>query len=395
MRVLCFSLMAVYLSWACTAKENERDRRQQGRRDFQPPSVERFDPRELQPTQPQGGIVDGRLERLEPSESLRRKLANEQRPIIFGESAAGIGMDTSFEAAHEILASPVGTFSGQEFFPEDIRISWNQSEPRLPNFIVIGSNYKGPLQMPNLDIQLFMGELISERFPLGTVDEQNSAMKTIGAWLDGEDPATYDCIVERRCRLDQSESSLIFDFAKGGFLLDPADGSLDLMFFVPTRQLFPFLTAPLIYGVSLGGITPTTTKQDAEANILGPPVFINAENGLHYYDDFNFVVSWGADDLPEEVAALDSYRGGVPIPGEDTTRTIGQSFADLIPTDVEASPEELARRLHMLFESADEDCIALETCSILTRGSNFQISLNQAFFIFSNSADFKLEIFGY
>ena len=128
-----FMLACLMLApFACQKKETSKANQPLGPVTETPPPS--FDEILRNPTNPEGGIVEGKVPELTPEESMARKLRNEVLPIEFGVGAAGISMSTTFEEAHQILAKPIGVFSGFEFFPENIRIAWSDTEPQTPTY---------------------------------------------------------------------------------------------------------------------------------------------------------------------------------------------------------------------------------------------------------------------
>lgn len=344
------------------------------------------------PTNPDGGLVAGRVPELSPEESMRRKLRNEVAPIDFGRSAGGISMTMSFDEAHAILASPVGVFNDLEVFPEDIRIEWTRTEPQIPGILIIGPNYKGKLDLGALGAVSMKTQMLQYLDP----EDESSLIqlfKTIGAHFEGQDPASYDCEQAFTCRLDENNAYIIFDYKRGGLLLAKDNRlALDLIYFVASRELRPFLRLPLIYRQSVAGITLESTKAETEDRI-GAPVSVNG-SGVHFYDDFNVAVLWNEMNQPALILARANYRGKLILPEQEPSeRGLGDSFRDLAGNT--ASPIALTQALYQIFENSSEDCIALNACGLIDTGDGvIEVQMANSFFGFSNDASLNLLYFG-
>ncbi|WP_141731833.1 hypothetical protein [Oligoflexus tunisiensis] len=346
-----------------------------------------------EPTNPDGGLVAGRVPDISYEESLQRKMRNEVMPIEFGVGAGGITMATTYDEAHDRLAKSVGTFNGLEFFPEDIRIEWTSQEPQTPAFFIVGPGYKGKV---NLGETLGMVGMQTsfETFLDSTATEPiRTLLKKIGGVFEGNTAATYDCEQAFTCRLDENDTYMILEYKRGVLLLSKAEKlSLDIMYFIAPRELRPFLLDPLVYNQSIGGITLASTKADTEVRI-GAPLSVNPQNGVHVYDNFNLLVIWNAMNTPSFIMARSDYKGKFTLPGiTPATRGLGDSFADLAPDDTDGS--KLMQALHRLFENPAEDCIALETCAMIPGEEGLEIQLARGFFGFSNDPSRKLLYFG-
>jgi hypothetical protein len=346
-----------------------------------------------EPTNPDGGLVPGRVPDISFEESIQRKMRNEVMPINFGSGAGGITMETTYDEAHDRLAKSIGVFNGLEFFPEDIRIEWSSSEPQTPAFFIIGPSYKGKVDLGESLGMVSMQTPFQTFLTPGDQDPIRSLLKRIGAVFHGNGAADYDCEKAFTCRLDESEIYLIFEYRQGALLLSKSKQlSLEIMYFTAPRELRPFLLDPLVYNQSIGGITLTSTKADTE-NRIGAPLSVNAANGVHVYDNFNLLVIWNAMNTPSFIMARADYKGKFTLPGvTPAERGPGDSFGDLAPDDPDGA--KLMQALHRIFENANEDCIALQACALLPTEDGIEIQLAGGFFGFSRDPSRKLTYFG-
>jgi hypothetical protein len=346
-----------------------------------------------EPTNPDGGLVAGRVLDISNEESLLRKMRNEVMPIEFGVGAAGITMTTSYDEAHDRLAKSIGVFNGIEYFPEDIRIEWSDKEPQTPEFFIIGPSYKGRINLGDGIGMVAMQSSFESLLDPNQTDAIQALLKKIGGVFDGNGSAAYDCELAFTCRMDENETYVILEYKRGVMLLSKAKKlALEVMYFLPPRELRPFLRAPLLYNQSIGGITLASSKADTEARI-GAPLSVNPANGVHAYDNFNLLVVWNEANTPALIMARADYQGKFTLPGiTPTERGLGDSFADLAPDDTDGSG--LMQALHRIFENPDEDCIALKTCVILPSEEGLEIQLANGFFGFSKDPSRKLLYFG-
>ncbi len=383
-------VLVVAAGFSCT-KSSERDQNRPSYTENLKIPQKNLDRITTEPTNPDGGLVAGRIPEISPEESIQRKLRNEVAPIEFGAGAGGITMATTFDEAHAVLAKPTGMFNGLEIFPEDLRIRWSNQEPQTPSLFIVGSNYKGKVNiggsMGSVDMQTPFEKFLVPN----DAATRTALLKKIGSAFEGKDPASYDCEAAFTCRLDEDETFLIFDFKKGGLLLSKAKQlSLDIIYFQPARELRPFLRDPLVYRQSVAGITLASTKAATGARI-GAAVSIN--NGTHFYDDFNLIVIWNAMNTPSLVYVRTGYRGKLTVTGATPPqRGFGDSFADLAPTDTDG--RGLMRALHRIYENPNQDCVALATCTLISGDDEIEIQLANGFFGFSKDASRKLLYFG-
>lgn len=390
--ILVGLVLAVAAGFSCTKSSEQHHNRRSYTKYLKSPQ-KTLDKITTEPTNPDGGLVAGRVPDISPEESIQRKLRNELASIEFGTGAGGITMATTFDEAHDVLAKPIGMFNGLEIFPEDLRIQWTDMEPQTPGLLIVGSNYKGKVNLGG-SIGAVTMQTSFEKFLVPTDPASRTALlKMIGSTFEGKDPASYDCETAFTCRLDENDTFLIFDFRKGGLLLSKAKQlSLDIIYFQAPRELRPFLRDPLVYKQSVAGITLTSTKAETEARI-GAPISVNAANGTHVYDDFNLIVNWNAMNMPSLIYARAEYRGKITVPGATPPeRGFGDSFADLAPTDTDGTG--LMQALHRIYENPNEDCIALETCTLIAGEDEIEIQLANGFFGFSKDASRKLVYFG-
>ena len=331
-----------------------------------------FNPLDLEATNPKGGIVKGRLNHISTQESLRRLNTNVNQPILFGRGVGGITIDMSFNEIHDILAEPLGSNDRYEFFPEGIWIQWDDGEPRRPLTIVVDRDYKGQLKLPGTDQQLTMGTKIPNALTTGR-DQYDDILSVVGASLEGKDPNAYNCIEQYACRYESSSTSDTFDYSKGGLIFDKETQELNLMYFIQTaRQLPPFVVTPIIYGTSLGGLSLTTNRATAESFLTQP---IGFNDPFHYYDDYNIAVHWAADNKPELILAVGSFRGKIAVNGTETNVGLGSSVSELSGTIDITSSRALVQSLYQLFEGQTDDCLAAETCLLIDGETSMEIRL--------------------
>jgi hypothetical protein len=385
-------MMIAVLGLSCTRSPQKSENRRFSTKMLKSPKRP-LDKVTTEPTNPDGGLVPGRVPDISNEESLLRKMRNEVMPIEFGVGAAGITMTTTYDEAHDRLAKSLGIFNDVEYFPEDIRIEWSVKEPQTPDFFIIGPSYKGKINLGDGIGMVAMQSPFESFLDPAAPDAARTLLRKIGGVLDGNTAAAYDCETAFSCRLSENETYLILEYKRGVMLLSKAKKlALEVMYFVPPRELRPFLRDPLVYNQSIGGIGLTSTKTETEARI-GAPLSVNPANGVHVYDNFNLLVVWNAADTADFIMARAEYLGKFTLTGSTPAeRGLGDSFADLAPDDTDGS--RLMQALHRIFESTDEDCVALKTCALVPTEEGIEIQLAKGFFGFSKDPARKLLYFG-
>lgn len=339
------------------------------------------------PTRPEGGEVPGKVDEMDPEESVRRKTKNEILPIEFGVSVAGINMKTTKKEARGILAAPLGAAQGFEFYPEHIRVLWDQGDAPRPELVVVDEGYGGTLSLPAPYGKISVGQAM----PM-IKDEAGvrAFLKAAGATFEGKSPADYDCEVALSCRLLSASDSYELQFKKGGILMaTDASKKVQLLYFQEPRNFYPRVTAPMLYGTAIGGVDFNTTRSSFEAK-YGPPEETNGP--FAYYDLGSIRVAWGQSKMPLAIGALRTFGGSMNIGGSFGERKIGDSFASYIGASSTNPAKDLMLALDRQLEAraaADFDCSAQAPalCTFETDGDLLLIELAKGIFVFTADSE--------
>lgn len=336
------------------------------------------------PTNPDGGKVPGKLAEMDPEESAKRKARNEIQPLEFGLGAAGITMQTPQSQARSILSAPLGVSQGVEFYNEHIRVMWSSSgDDPMPSIIIVDEGYPGSLGLPAPFERLKVGDSLSGSI---TSEEQLLAfMRLIGAQFERADPKTYQCDVILTCRMLASAEGVEMQFRRGGLLIGGPNLQLQLIYFIPPQKFYPRLSAPIVYGTSIGGVSFTTRRAQFEAT-YGPPEALN--DGIFYYDQSSIGIQWAVDGSALYIAGLRTLQGTMDFGATIGQRKIGDSFAAHFAPEDEGQLFMLALDRHFEARAPDFDCSAQEAplCSLQKVGNFLVIMLERGTFIFTADA---------
>lgn len=339
------------------------------------------------PTNPTGGFIPGKPPSLDPEENARRQAANTVKPIVWGESIAGISLNTSYNDAKKILAQRLVSNGSVEVYPESIQIAWRATVPPTPELILAFGTYGGKLKLPNPIGEVSLGDNFSQHF----ANDPNGGelMRLLGAYFEGKDPKNYDCRKELSCAISFFNNTLFLEFKKGALGFD-SSFRLDLVYIVENQNFFPRLTGDLVYGQSIGDLTLETTRSQLESQ-LGPAQGVNGN--LLFYDDLNLIVAWNSEQKPAIMVVQQDYMGKILIPGiGDGSFQIGDSFADIVDSDDDGTLliQALDRALHN--READYNCLSLEeeTCKWEVSQGVLLLHLQKGTFAFSNDAEKRL-----
>ncbi|WP_141734650.1 hypothetical protein [Oligoflexus tunisiensis] len=290
----------------------------------------------LLPTKPDGGIVEGKLQTLDPEEAERRRNKNIVEPIVFGTSVAGITMNTSYSEAMNTLVY-YGSNQGIDFFQEHIVVAWSAGTDPVPFQIGIQEGYGGKLKLPEPYGEVTVGEPMVNR--IGTLMDLRAFMLSLGAAFENKDPNTYDCEKSLTCQLNEDDSFYMLDYRRGGiYLSKTANLPIGFIYFSQPQQFFAPLVDPILHNQSIGGLTFQSRRATVETR-LGPSLGFQDEAGLRffYYDKANFAVAWDSDTSPQATPrafkALGAYAGPQAFGGTIGTRKLGDSFASYATVD--------------------------------------------------------------
>jgi hypothetical protein len=292
----------------------------------------------LLPTRPDGGVVEGKLQTLDPEEAERRRNRNMVEPIVFGTSVAGITMKTPYSQAMNTLVYYGSNNQGIDFFQEHIVIAWSAGSDPVPFQIGIQEGYGGKLKLPEPYGEVVIGQPMTNQ--IGTLQDLRSFMLTLGASFENKDRGTYDCEKSLTCQLSENESFFMLDFRLGGIYLGKtADLPIDFIYFTQPQQFFAPLVDPIIHNFSIGGVNFQASRSTVEARI-GPPIARRLEGEgviFSYYDKGNFAISWAdensAQSNPQAIKAVGAYGGTQAFGGAIGTRKLGDSFASYATID--------------------------------------------------------------
>jgi hypothetical protein len=345
-----------------------------------------------QPTNPSGGVIPGKGEPLDPEENARRQARNTAKPIVWGESIAGISLDTTREEATTILAQRLTTSGAFEIYPESIQIAWSNTQPRVPQIIVAFGTYGGELTLPEPIGKVSLGDDLSEHFESDPNGEQ--FMRTIGAHFEGQDPNSYDCRTELTCAPSVFNNLRFFEF-KGGSIGVTSDYKLNLVYIVPNQNFFPRVTAPAVYGQSIGGVSLNSQRANVEAQIGRPQ---GQSGGLFYYDDLNMVIAWNLRNVPALVGAQEDFLGDIEFPEAiGGSRKIGDSMTSAI-NGVDVVGNSPAENLIISLDRAlveerapDYNCLTEETCQVEAQDGTLLLNLAKGTYAVSDDADLNLQ----
>lgn len=336
------------------------------------------------PTRPEGGSVPGKVAEMDPEESARRKARNEIVAIEFGASAAGINMKTTKNEARTILAAPLGASQGFEFYPEHIRILWDDAAAPAPRLLVVDEGYAGRLSLPAPYGNINIGQSLTALRPNFDIKE---FMLAAGAAFEGMAGKAYNCEEALTCRLVAATTAFELQFRRGGMLVsNDASKKLQLLYFQPTQKFYPRVTGPIVYGSSIGGVDFMTLRSSFEAK-YGPPEEI--EQGFAYYDQGSIRIGWGTNRMPLAIGALRTFSGSMNFGATIGERKIGDSFKAHMANADQAKAFMLAIDRHFENRAPDFDCSTQTTplCSLETDGELILIELAKGIFVFTADSE--------
>ncbi len=333
------------------------------------------------PSNPNGGVIQSKPVAIDPAENAERIHRNSTQPILWGESMAGVTMDSSLAEANEILAQSLGSNNGFSFYPENIAIFWDtNTTPQIPFFMIAFDTYLGDIQLPEPFGVVRMGEDISRFFILDSSGQ--SFLRELGRALTGQGPA-YDCRQALSCSIIDDGQSIEFAYKRGSITVD-REKRISSVTMIRNQDFFPRLSGSLQYGSSASGVSLGQFRSTIES-IVG-----NAQRSLGgalFYDDMNFYVSYGLDATAALIGVRSDYQGLIEFPEPIGNRQLGDSFNDLaaLADDGRELILVLDRALHT--RAPDYDCLSETTCRVTTSGSQLILELQRGAYVFSNDAD--------
>lgn len=318
------------------------------------------------PTRPDGGLVEGKGQTLDPEEAERRRNKNIIEPIVFGNSVAGISMSTPYSEAMKTLVY-YGSNQGIDFFQEHVVVAWGGGADPVPFQIGIQEGYAGTLKLPAPYGEVSLGQQMAGK--INNLDELRQFMLVSGAAFENQ-PNTYNCETSLTCQFNENESFYMLDFRRGGIYLSKATGlPIGFMYFTQPQRFFAPLVDPILHNLSIGGLTFQTKRTTAEAR-MGPTIGEQLEGGLvfSYYDRANFAVAWGTDSTPSAFKAVGAYQGTQNFGTTIGTHKLGDSFASYAVTTDDGTALMLALDRGLNNRAADFNCSTTDpvTCQVVT-----------------------------
>lgn len=330
-------------------------------------------------TRPDGGLVEGKAQALDPEVAEARKNKNMVVPIVFGKSVANITMSTKRSEAYNTLVF-AGENQGVEFFSEHIVVVWGDGDDPTPLLIGIQSGYVGSWKLPAPYGTVTVGQKMG-----GTLNSP-TAVRTfalnLGAFLESQ-PATYNCEVALTCQFRETDDAYIIDYKFGGIRFEKTtDLPLSFIYFSTVQKFYPRATEPIVFNQSIAGATFTTKQATFEAK-YGPATASDAD-GFLYYDQESVLIAWGGTGTPAAMQATGTYQGVFNFGGTIGSRKIGDSFATYAATN-----NDLIKLIYRLVNGVADvnyDCLVQATCSMQSNANfvNFVFG-TRASMLFTNT----------
>ncbi|MDQ3233236.1 MAG: hypothetical protein M3Q07_15575 [Pseudobdellovibrionaceae bacterium] len=307
------------------------------------------------PTRPEGGVVEGKSQILDPEEAERRRNKNMIEPIVFGKSVGGITMKMPYSEVFNTLVY-YGSRDGIDIFQEHIVVAWSAGADPVPFQVGVQEGYAGTLKLPEPYGEISLGQQMAGK--IANQDELRQFMLVIGAAFENQPVSSYDCEKSLTCQLNENATFYMLDFRLGGIYLTKAAGlPVGFLYFTQPQKFFAPLTDPILHNLSIGGLTFQTKRTTAELR-LGPEVDIRLENGIlfSYYDRNNFAVSWGQDTTPAAFKAVGTYQGTQNFGGSIGIHKLGDSFSSFASTSDNGTALMLALDRSLNNRTADYNC---------------------------------------
>ena len=342
------------------------------------------------PTRPDGGAVLGKSTGLDPEVSESRKLNNIVLPVVFGESVAGISMQTTNAEAKKILAPASLAAQGFEYYPEHIRIAWKGEATSTPDYVVVDEGYAGKLQLPAPYGASQVGQSLAPM--LATQTDLKNLLLNAGALFEKQAP-TYDCEKALTCQLTEDASYFSLEFRRGGLLIAKQTSlPLSFIYFNGPNKFYARAADPIVYQISVAGINFQSKRAAVEAR-LGPAQ--GSGGTVVYYDKQSVGVIWGADETPAVLQALGTYQGSLNFGLAMGSHRIGDSMASYVPLTDDGTL--LMQMIYRGIKATDLDCTTLPTPCTLTldlEKNRLTMNMDRSAFVFSNTAERKWLLYG-
>ena len=299
---------------------------------------------------------------------------------VFGDTVAGINMNTTREEAEKIIGNSLGLLNdGRSVYDNgNLTILWNFFPPFTPIFLNLGDGFQGPITLPVPYGEVKLGQSFAQYFPendpTGDIFFQDIAQR-----MDGlTELETYDCNRIRSCTYRSTPAGIDFVLDRGKLMFsNDAEKKLIAIDYYPAPEA---RTAPrtdaLTFGQSVGGVGLTTTQEAAHA-ILGEPRGIVSQN-IYFYDNENLAIIWNDEEtpLPDVIQLNFGYEGAIPMPAAYGTVKMDQSFAASFPSTDEFG-EAFIKELGAFYRSEANpesyDCLSEETCKLISDDPSFII----------------------
>lgn len=274
------------------------------------------------PTLPEGGLIKGKLRSLSIEENIARQNSNRLKPIVFGQSFAGISMKSTRNESKAILSEPnFSTDTGLDVYGEGIHITWGEGLNPVPKSVRIFTDYQGPLELPAPYPSVPLKESLGKA--LETDPDRRILTKTLARTFGGKD-ATYDCFAAGACQVEQRGEESFIDLPQGNLVL--WKDAIYVVDFATNTNFTPKSKAPMLFPRSLAGVDYNMNRTQVDAS-LGEP-YKYPDQDVQLYDAKTIRVEYRASGLVERVEVRPGYKGTLKV--GSTERGLGTSFADLI-----------------------------------------------------------------
>lgn len=343
-------------------------------------------------TKPDGGVDPNRVIPLSPEENMARVRKNIVEPVIFGKSAAGISITTTFAQSLNILSNPIGSSKSQLFYNEAVSIVWKQGEPELFEAMIVFDEYKGVVQLPAKFNSPTMGTSFATYFTETAPAVPGTALiKELARYFENK-PESYDCFAEDDCEISVDDSDIDFTF-RNGFLRfsNDADKKLSIIYFgQPAQPKTPAITAPIVFNESAGGVKLDWTLAQVKA-LLGEPIKV-IDNKKYVYDNGNLIVTIQNDKVVV-LQVQGKFKGKLTLPAELGDIALGTELKSHF-TEADPKGEEFLRKIARFMDKKDAtyDCFKEDTCGIQEGGDLIQMAFTGGLLAIEKNETKKLSI---
>ena len=277
------------------------------------------------PTNPLGGLLEGKTPNVSTEEDLRRIAVNAALPVTLGEAVAGITFKTNRQDSKAILSNPkFSTATGIDVFGEGIQVTWGEGINPTPKSIRVVEGYKGAIALPAPYGMVALGQDLSGL--LATDADKIAFTKAIGTTLSGKD-ASYDCIEAQTCLLENRAGTLFIDYPNATVIV--MANALYRMDFEGNESLAPKATTPIVFDTSMGGINFSQKKEDI-VKVYGEP-YRYAASTKELFNAKTIRIVFTADNSIAQMEATKGFKGTIKIGQKEFG--LGSTMAEFMPAD--------------------------------------------------------------